>query len=72
MTFQTLTHSASCHQPAARRFSLMTLFSIARERRALAKLDADQLSDIGVSASDARAEARRPLWDAPDMWVRKS
>ncbi len=70
MTFQTDTHSASCHGSAPRRFSLTALFSIARERRALAQLNADQLRDIGISAHDAEAEARRPVWDAPDMWLR--
>ncbi|WP_371226832.1 DUF1127 domain-containing protein [Roseovarius sp. 2305UL8-3] len=70
MTFLTNTHSASCRGSAPRRFSLMTLFSIARERRALSQLNADQLRDIGVSAHNAEAEARRPIWDAPDMWLR--
>jgi uncharacterized protein YjiS (DUF1127 family) len=33
-----------------------------RQRRALAELDARQLSDIGVSPSNARAEAAKPFW----------
>ena len=33
-----------------------------RQRRALAELDARQLSDIGLSPSDARSEAGKPFW----------
>ncbi len=36
---------------------------VAREREALARLDARLLSDIGVSAEAADREARRPCWD---------
>ncbi|QFS82300.1 hypothetical protein FIU97_05835 [Roseivivax sp. THAF40] len=38
------------------------------QRRALGALDAHLLQDIGVSAEDARIEAARPAWDAPDHW----
>ncbi|MCK8464298.1 hypothetical protein MUY35_10585 [Aliiroseovarius sp. S1339] len=39
-----------------------------RERRALAKLDATRLSDIGLSYRDAQREASRPVWDIPAHW----
>jgi uncharacterized protein YjiS (DUF1127 family) len=39
-----------------------------RQRRALARLDARALDDIGVSPAEARAEAARPAWDAPARW----
>ena len=39
-----------------------------RQRRALARLDADALADIGVSADAAKAEAARPVWDVPTGW----
>lgn len=42
--------------------------ALARQRRALARLDADALRDIGLSVEQAQTEARRPLWDAPAHW----
>lgn len=44
-------------------------YSVWLERRALARLDADRLDDIGVSATEAHIEANRPVWDAPSRWV---
>ncbi len=38
---------------------------VASERRALSRLDADRLNDIGLSAGRADAEAARPFWEAP-------
>jgi uncharacterized protein YjiS (DUF1127 family) len=38
---------------------------LARQRRHLAMLDADQLRDIGVSREEALIEARRPVTDGP-------
>lgn len=35
------------------------------ERRALDRLDARMLHDIGLSESEARQEAGRPMWDVP-------
>lgn len=43
-------------------------FRIARQRRQLGQLDAHLLKDIGLTDDAARAEARRPFWDAPDHW----
>ncbi|MGJ8625788.1 MAG: DUF1127 domain-containing protein [Sulfitobacter sp.] len=37
-------------------------------RRALARLTAAQLQDVGVSPSEARNEANRPVWDVPANW----
>ena len=34
----------------------------ARQRRALAKLDADRLRDIGITHTQARREADKPFW----------
>lgn len=39
-----------------------------RSRRALAKLDARGLEDIGVTAQEADREARLAAWDVPDTW----
>ena len=49
---------------------LLDMQSIRNERRALAEMDAARLSDIGVTPSAARAEMRRPAWDAPERWTR--
>lgn len=48
---------------------LATALSIWRERRALARLDATGLDDIGRTAREADIEARRPVWDAPNRWL---
>jgi len=60
--------------PSARtsrpRIGLMAAFALYRSRRDLAKLDAAQLSDIGLSHSDARKEAVRPVWDVPQNWLK--
>lgn len=42
--------------------------ALSRQRRDLARLDAARLADIGISAVEAHAEARRPFWDAPRHW----
>ncbi len=44
--------------------------STSRTRRALKALDADRLSDIGLSREDADREATRPVWDVPAHWLR--
>ena len=40
------------------------------QRRALARLDDRALADIGLSRSQAEAEAARPLWDIPSEALR--
>ncbi|KNG92556.1 DUF1127 domain-containing protein [Pseudaestuariivita atlantica] len=42
--------------------------AVSRSRAQLARLDAAALADIGVSEHEARIEARRAAWDAPDHW----
>lgn len=42
--------------------------ALRRQRAALARLDPDQLDDIGISPEAARIEAARPFWDAPRGW----
>lgn len=43
-------------------------YGLWRSRRALARLTAAQLKDVGVSPSEARNEANRPVWDVPANW----
>lgn len=45
-------------------------WSIWRERRQLSRLDAARLADIGRTPAEARREAQRPIWDAPNRWLR--
>ena len=42
---------------------LARMWEVRRTRRILAELDARQLKDIGVSRSEAEAEAARAPWD---------
>ena len=39
-----------------------------RQHQALLQLDDALLRDIGLTRSEAAAEANRPVWDAPDHW----
>ena len=48
--------------------SLRRAIALHRQRRALAALDDAALADIGLTRDEARAEAARPVWDAPDNW----
>lgn len=47
---------------------LLLARSIRQQRRALARLDANQLRDIGLTAEAAQNEAKRPVWDVPQNW----
>ncbi|OWY01646.1 hypothetical protein B6V75_13750 [Thioclava sp. F1Mire-8] len=72
MTFLTQRNAACCAPDRpARRSALATLAAIVthyRSRRALARLDARLLEDIGLTESEAAFEVRRRIWDAPDHW----
>ncbi len=54
----------------ARKLPLGSMIALYRSRRALAALDADALADVGLTAAEARIEARRPFWDLPGAWRR--
>lgn len=56
--------------PTATR-SIAALVAVWQSRRALARLDARLLEDIGVSRSAAREETRRSFWDTPVQWPEK-
>lgn len=57
-------------QPARLWNALSLMAAVARQRRALARLDDRALDDIGRSPDEARAEAARPVWDVPSQWLR--
>ena len=64
MAFLSNTQPKSRHAPALR-FSLPDMISVYRQRRALAKLDEQALSDLGLTREEAETEARRHFWDLP-------
>ncbi|WP_299687910.1 DUF1127 domain-containing protein [uncultured Tateyamaria sp.] len=66
--FNTRTRPAAA--PARSTFSLFTALAVWRSRRALARLDAAQLDDIGLSPKRAAHEAAKPVWDVPATWRR--
>ena len=45
-------------------------WSIWRERQDLSDLDDHLLKDIGVNRHEAKKETKRPVWDAPNRWLR--
>lgn len=53
-----------------RTLRLASLIDLWRSRRALARLDAAALQDVGLTAEEARKEAAKQLWDVPNNWLR--
>ena len=47
---------------------LIYISALARSRRSLSRLDDHLLRDIGLTRSQALAEAERGIWDAPSHW----
>ena len=72
MAFLSTSRSETCPKPYLRapRASLIDMLSLARQRRALKRLDNTALDDLGLTRLDAQKEARRPLWDVPSHWRR--
>lgn len=48
-----------------------TRLAVWRTRRALARLEAHQLQDVGITAAEAHREAQLTVWDVPANWVRR-
>ncbi len=46
------------------------LFAVWRQRRALERLDDAALKDLGLTRDQVDREVRRPIWDAPETWLR--
>lgn len=44
---------------------IVRAFEVARQRRALMRLDDGLLKDVGLSRADAYREGTRPWWDLP-------
>lgn len=60
------------HLPLNRRRGLFSMIlgldAGFRQRKALERLDADRLRDIGIAADDVHQETVRPAWNAPNWW----
>ena len=50
--------------------TILKAASIWRERKQLKKLDDHLLCDLGLTRTDVVVETKRPVWDAPNRWVR--
>ena len=48
---------------------LVQFRALRQQRLHLARLDAHQLDDLGISATQAKTESARPVWDVPQNWV---
>ncbi len=51
--------------PHPLRLPVRRMHEVARQRRALARLDDAALADLGLSRRAAQREAARPFWDLP-------
>lgn len=49
---------------------VIRLLDLWQSRRALSRLDARTLDDIGLTRDVADMESQRPLWDVPNNWRR--
>lgn len=61
---------ATCSRPSRQRPSLFDMIAVWRQRRQLARLDDAALDDIGLTRDQALAEARRPVWNVPEHWLK--
>ncbi|KQI72090.1 hypothetical protein AN191_08020 [Loktanella sp. 5RATIMAR09] len=48
--------------------SLRTMIAVSHQRRQLRALDDHMLADIGISRTQAVAEAQKSVWNAPQHW----
>ncbi|MBT8412296.1 MAG: DUF1127 domain-containing protein, partial [Octadecabacter sp.] len=62
-----MTLTISITRPSARRrslaVSLADFAALWKQRRALANMPTERLSDLGLTRADAAREAARPFWD---------
>lgn len=65
-----ITQTLRMSRPQTRKTGLLGYMELYRQRRALARMDADQLNDLGLTLEQAKTEANRMIWDAPSSWLR--
>lgn len=63
-------HSAPGVRPSRLLGHLIALMALGRSRRRLRHLDDHLLRDIGLTRAEAMRESARPVWNAPDHWLR--
>jgi uncharacterized protein YjiS (DUF1127 family) len=69
LSIQTIQVQSAClPKTLTLRHRISTFLETARQRRHLAGLDAHILVDIGVTRSEAIAESRKAVWNAPLHW----
>ena len=72
MTMISANCTAEGTNTATTRFSVIATLrhfhAVRTQRKALKSLDSAGLRDIGVTRAQAQAEAKRPVWDAPQSW----
>ena len=50
--------------------NVLNRIKMQRSRHRLGQLDAKALRDIGLSPAKANRESQKPIWDAPDHWLK--
>ena len=50
--------------------TLLQAVELRQQRRNLARLSSEQLSDIGITRRQAMDEAARNVWNAPQHWFK--
>ncbi|MDG2230434.1 MAG: DUF1127 domain-containing protein [Paracoccaceae bacterium] len=50
--------------------NVLNRIKMQRSRHRLSQLDAKALRDIGLSQAEANREAQKPIWDAPNHWLK--
>lgn len=62
------TLALSFNLSAGKAFGLADLFALAKQRRALSRLDDAALQDLGLTRADVAHEIKRAAWDVPATW----
>lgn len=68
MTYISTNHTAIRARQPRRSLGLARILDAWRSREQLKRLDDRALNDIGLTRSEADAEANRPIWDVPTTW----
>jgi uncharacterized protein YjiS (DUF1127 family) len=68
MRYMPHTHAACAPSARRPRLGLRHYLVLWKQRRQLARMEAWQRHDLGLSAGDIEDEVNRAPWDAPDTW----
>lgn len=53
---------------ATKAHAFSDFLALAKQRRALRRLDARAMRDMGLTRTEIERESRRPVWDVPATW----